>query len=70
MISDVDDTIVYPGHDYKGNCSSSIREEKAHNPRLTKSKADFIDLMANLGLKNPAKIDIAVPANLNCGLVE
>jgi sulfur dioxygenase len=64
-----DETIVYPGHDYKGNTCSSIKEEKKHNPRLTKSKSEFIDFMANLGLKYPAKIDVAVPANLNCGLV-
>ena len=47
---------------------STVLEEKTYNPRLTKSLADFIDLMRSLGLKYPRKIDIAVPANLNCGL--
>jgi hypothetical protein len=31
-----DDTIVYPGHDYKGRMATSIGEEKRYNPRLTK----------------------------------
>ena len=29
-----DDTLVYPGHDYKGDTVSTIAEEKAFNPRL------------------------------------
>lgn len=28
------DTLVYPGHDYKGWSVSTIDEERAHNPRL------------------------------------
>ena len=38
------------------------------NPRLTKPKAEFVELMANLGLSYPKKIDVAVPANLKCGM--
>lgn len=30
------DSTVYPAHDYKGRMSTSVGEEKAHNPRLTK----------------------------------
>lgn len=30
------DATVYPAHDYKGRMSSSVAEEMAHNPRLTK----------------------------------
>ena len=60
--------MVYPAHDYKGHSVSSIGEEKALNPRLTKSKEEFKDLMANLNLQYPKKIDEALPANLNCGL--
>jgi sulfur dioxygenase len=63
-----EETLVYPGHDYKGRTVSTVKEEKTFNPRLTKTKAEFVDLMNNLGLANPKKIDIAVPANLNCGL--
>ncbi len=57
------ETKVLPGHDYKGRQSSYIGEEKKHNPRLTKSQSEFRNLMENLGLPYPAKIDVAVPAN-------
>ena len=63
-----DECMVYPAHDYKGHSVSLIGEEKALNPRLTKSKEEFKDLMANLNLQYPKKIDEALPANLNCGL--
>jgi glyoxylase-like metal-dependent hydrolase (beta-lactamase superfamily II) len=58
-----DDTVVYPGHDYKGRLWSTVAEEKKHNPRLTKNKEEFCELMANLGLSHPKKMDVAVPAN-------
>jgi glyoxylase-like metal-dependent hydrolase (beta-lactamase superfamily II) len=29
-----DETLVYPGHDYKGDTVSTIAEERDHNPRL------------------------------------
>jgi len=63
-----DETLVYPGHDYRGHEVSSIGEEKRHNPRLAgKSRAEFIELMGKLGLPRPARIDEAVPANRACG---
>ena len=62
-----DECAVYPAHDYKGRMMSTIGEEKAHNPRLTKSKEEFIDIMANLNLSYPAQIDRALPANMRCG---
>ena len=63
-----DETAVYPGHDYKGMTVSTIAEERQFNPRLqVKSKAEYIELMGNLKLPNPAMMDIAVPANLACG---
>jgi sulfur dioxygenase len=61
-------TLVYPAHDYKGHTSSTIGEEKALNPRLTKPKEVFIEIMAGLNLPYPKKIDTAVPANLKCGI--
>lgn len=66
-----DETLVYPGHDYKGCLFSSIGEEKAFNPRLKLSNSleDFAEIMNNLNLANPKKIDIAVPANLKSGLL-
>ena len=67
-----DETLVYPAHDYNGVQVSSIGEEKKYNPRLGagKSKADFIEIMDNLNLAKPKKIDEAVPANMKCGKVD
>ncbi|MBQ0721118.1 MAG: MBL fold metallo-hydrolase [Gammaproteobacteria bacterium] len=65
-----DDTIVYPAHDYKGRTSSSIGEEKRWNPRLGggQNASGFIDIMDNLNLDMPKKINEAVPANVNVGV--
>ena len=64
-----EETLVYPGHDYKGWTVSTIGEEKAHNPRLqVASEAEYVELMNNLNLPNPKQMDVAVPANLTCGL--
>ena len=62
-------TLVYPGHDYKGRTASSIGEEKRLNPRLGGMRTcdEFIKIMAELALAPPSKIDIALPANLQCG---
>lgn len=62
------DTLVYPAHNYVGFTVSSIQEEKTLNPRLAKtSEAEFVEIMNNLNLPKPKRIDEAVPANLNCG---
>lgn len=63
-------TIVYPGHDYRGQTTSSIEMEKNFNPRIGdgRSKADFVQIMSELKLANPKKIHEAVPANLTCGV--
>ncbi|MGH6960224.1 MAG: MBL fold metallo-hydrolase, partial [Dongiaceae bacterium] len=64
-----DETLVYPGHDYKGDTVSSIGEEKAFNPRLQVGSADeYVDLMNGLDLPRPRMMDVAVPANLRLGL--
>lgn len=61
------DTLVYPAHDYEGRTCSSIYEEKHYNPRLQVGTRDeYIDQMNALLLDKPAKIDIAVPANISC----
>jgi sulfur dioxygenase len=62
--------LLYPGHDYKGRTVTTVAEEKALNPRLGggKSEHDFVSIMAALQLPRPKKIDVAVPANLECGL--
>ena len=43
--------------------------EIAFNPHLGagRSKAEFVAIMAALQLPRPAKMDVAVPAHLNCG---
>lgn len=64
------DFLVYPAHDYNGITSSTIGEEIDFNPRLSKSKSEFVQIMASLNLTYPKLLDIAVPANLNCGYEE
>jgi len=64
-----DATLVYPGHDYRGNTVSTIGEEKRFNPRLqVASKKDYVGLMGDLHLADPKMMDVAVPANLTPGL--
>ena len=65
-------TLVYPGHDYRGHTSSTVAQEKKYNPRLnvTKTKDDFIKTMSELKLAQPKKIHEAVPANLGCGIIK
>lgn len=66
-----DNTLVYPGHDYKGWTVSTIAEERQHNPRLQVADVEaYAELMGSLNLAHPKQMDIAVPANLRCGLVE
>ncbi|KAJ8289706.1 hypothetical protein GJAV_G00004350 [Gymnothorax javanicus] len=60
--------LLYPAHDYKGQTVSTVTEERKFNPRLTKTLDEFVNIMNNLNLPKPAQIDIAVPANLVCGL--
>lgn len=61
---------VFPGHDYKGRASSSIAEEKRWNVRLGggKTQEEFAAIMRDLKLPHPRKMDVAVPANLYCGV--
>jgi sulfur dioxygenase len=64
-----EETLVYPAHDYKGWMVSTIGEERAHNPRLqVRSEDEYVALMRSLKLANPKQMDVAVPANLACGL--
>lgn len=65
-----DACLLYPGHDYKGRTVTSVAEEKKHNPRLggARTEADFVAIMSELDLAYPKKIDVALPANLYCGV--
>nr|CAH0111035.1 unnamed protein product [Daphnia galeata] len=59
---------LFPAHDYNGILDTTVSEEKRFNPRLTKSKEEFVEIMKNLNLAYPAQIDKALPANKVCGL--
>ncbi|MFM9088897.1 MAG: MBL fold metallo-hydrolase, partial [Cyanobium sp.] len=60
--------VVYPGHDSKGRCSTTIREEREFNPRFAgRSRESFIQVMANLKLAPPRQISTALPANQYLG---
>ncbi|GBG25791.1 Hydroxyacylglutathione hydrolase, mitochondrial [Hondaea fermentalgiana] len=65
-----EDTILLPAHDYRGRTMSTVCEEKRYNPRLSKDKATFKSIMANLNLQYPKQIDRALPFNMLCGLHE
>ena len=64
-----DDTLVYPAHDYQHRHVSTVAQERERNSRLggDKTLEEFSTIMATLKLPYPKKIDIAVPANRNCG---
>ncbi len=65
-------TTVYPGHDYSGFTASTIGHEKTFNSRLgnNQTEAAFVAIMDGLNLDLPKRINIAVPGNMQCGLVK
>jgi sulfur dioxygenase len=67
-----DSCLLYPAHDYRGLTVTSVREERRFNPRLGGEigEGDFTGYMKNLRLAHPKKLDVAVPANLQCGKPE
>jgi glyoxylase-like metal-dependent hydrolase (beta-lactamase superfamily II) len=66
------ETLVYPGHDYQQRFVSSVAQESARNPRLGGGKTvdEFVAIMGGLNLPRPKKMDVAVPANRECGEVQ
>jgi sulfur dioxygenase len=62
--------LLYPAHDYRGLTVTSVGEERRFNPRLGGElcEGDFIGYVTNLRLPHPKQIDVAVPANLKCGV--
>lgn len=62
--------LLYPAHDYRGLTVTSVGEERRFNPRLGGElcEDDFAGYMSNLHLPHPKQIDVAVPANLTCGV--
>ena len=64
-----EETLLYPAHDYKGQTVSTIGKEKRSNPRLqVKNVDEYIEVMNNLNLKIPEKIDYNVANNLKLGI--
>jgi glyoxylase-like metal-dependent hydrolase (beta-lactamase superfamily II)/rhodanese-related sulfurtransferase len=59
-----EDTLVFPGHDYRGNTQSTIGHEKRNNPRLAgKTRDQYIAIMCNLGLPLPEQIQEVLQVN-------
>jgi sulfur dioxygenase len=67
-----DETLLYPGHDYRGRTVSTVAEEKRWNPRLGEEQDEdaFVALMGTLDLAYPRRIDEALPANMASGITE
>lgn len=65
------ETLVYPGHDYQQRHVSSVEQELRRNPRLGGGRSidEFVAIMSSLNLPRPKKMDVAVPANRECGQV-
>ncbi|CAH8629129.1 unnamed protein product [Dicrocoelium dendriticum] len=63
-----DDYLLYPAHNYSGIMVTSVYEEKKYNPRLTKPKSTFVDLMNSLKLDPPKQFDRAMRLNKVCGI--
>ena len=63
------DTLVYPAHDYQHRHLTTVAQERERNPRLGAGKSldEFIQIMSDLNLPYPKRIDIALPANRMCG---
>ena len=63
-----EETLLYPAHDYKGEKVSTIGNEKKFNPRLqVENVDDYIEIMNNLDLKKPSKLEFNVTKNINLG---
>lgn len=59
-----DETVVLPGHDYKGNTRSTIGDERRTNPRfLGRTREQYVALMGSLGLPFPEKVQQALQVN-------
>jgi len=73
ILSLPDGTAIFPGHDYSGRLRSSVKEEKMFNQRVNAGGEEaFAEVLSALAarLPKPKHIEVAVPANLRCGLEE
>lgn len=63
------ETIVYPGHDYKIMMMSTIGEERRFNPRLKVDSLEaYREIMEKLNLSKPDQFERAIKLNPSCGL--
>jgi sulfur dioxygenase len=59
-----DETLVFPAHDYRGNTSSTIGQEKRTNPRIAgRTRQQYVDLMASINFPMPEKIQEVLQPN-------
>ena len=59
-----DSTLVLPAHDYRGNTSSTIGQEKRQNPRIAgRTREEYVALMASLNFPLPEKIQEVLQPN-------
>ena len=62
------ETLVYPGHDYKGRDSTTIGDEIATNPRLQKTeRGPFVAMMHALDMAAPTHLTEALRTNMSGG---
>lgn len=62
------ETLVYPGHDYKGRDHSTIADEIASNPRLQKTeRTAFVAMMRSLDMAAPTHLTEALRTNMSGG---
>ena len=67
LLSLPDETLVFPGHDYRGLRVSSIAQEKLTNTKLGgRSRNEFVDLMTSLPHPTPASPDSATTPTGRC----
>ena len=59
-----DETVVWPAHDYQGQRSTTIGDEKRKSPRFAgRTRDDYVRLMGSLGLPFPDKIQQSLQVN-------
>lgn len=59
-----DDTLLFPGHDYRGNTQSTVVKEKQSNPRIAgKTREEYMEIMENLNLPLPERIQEVLQIN-------
>lgn len=59
-----EETLVFPAHDYRGNLSSTIGQEKRGNPRIAgRTRSQYVELMASLNFPMPDKIQEVLQPN-------